>query len=87
MATTLHIRDVPTVVHDTLVARAQARGVSLRCYAIDVLEKHCALPTMDEWLTGLARLQPILGGASGADAVRRARAEDDSELARAGDRR
>lgn len=78
---TLHVRDVPDEVHSTLVERAAARGMSLRQYTIAVLREHCALPTLDDWLSRLEALPPLQVRLSGADAVRRAREADDQELA------
>lgn len=80
MAKTLHIRGVPDDVHETLARRAEAQGASLTAYVTEVLEKHCALPTMDEWLEEVETLRPV-DGISGADAVRCAREEDDEGIA------
>ena len=79
----LHVRDLPDSVHTILVERARRRGMSLRQYTIEVLEAHCDLPTTDEWLDGLAELEPTSAGVSGADAVRAARAADDEKITRA----
>jgi hypothetical protein len=82
MPTNLHIREVPDTVHSTLVARAERRGMSLRQYAIRVLEEHCSLPSVDDWLDGLAALPRVEGLARGAaaEAVQQAREEDDAEV-------
>lgn len=80
MPTNLHIRDVPDEIHATLIHRAAARGKSLRQYTIEVLQEHCALPTMEEWLAGLSRLPPAAAEGGGAEAVRRAREEDDEAV-------
>lgn len=82
MPTNLHVRDVPDEVHAALVARAERAGMSLRQYTIEVLEEHCALPTLGDWLGGLAALPPAEGGMSAAEAVRRSREEDDAEVLR-----
>lgn len=87
MPTTLHIRDVPDPIHATLAERAQARGMSLRQYTIAVLREHCALPTLDEWLSSVEELPPVATPVSGAEAVQRAREADDRELALARGRR
>lgn len=80
MAKTLHIRGVPDDVHATLARRAESQGTSLTAYVTEVLEEHCVLPTMDEWLEELDSLTPVGGATSGADAVRCAREEDDERL-------
>lgn len=82
MPTNLHVREVPDEVHAALVARAERAGMSLRQYTIEVLEEHCALPTLEDWLDGLAALAPAEGGMSAAEAVRLSREEDDSEVLR-----
>lgn len=58
MAVNLHVRDVPDHIHETLVHRAERKGMSLRQYAIEVLAEHCSLPALDEWLDDIARLEP-----------------------------
>lgn len=83
MPINLHIRDVPDTVHSALTARAERRGMSLRQYAIRVLEEHCALPAVDDWLDELAAMPPAgTAVGSAAEAVRRSREEDDSEVLR-----
>ncbi len=83
MPINLHIREVPDHVHSALVERAERRGMSLRRYAIRVLEDHCALPSVDDWLDELAARPAVVGLAAGAgaEAVRGSRDEDDDALA------
>ena len=83
----VHVRGLPDDVHATLAARARSRGVSLNRYVIEVLSGHSRLPTLDEWLDGLTRLEPVTGAGPAADAVLAARAEDQRELASARRRR
>lgn len=82
MPINLHIREVPDEVHSTLVARAERRGMSLRQYAIRLLEEHCALPAIDDWLDELAAQPAAECAAPGtaAEALRRSRDEDDAEV-------
>ncbi|MGH8909208.1 MAG: FitA-like ribbon-helix-helix domain-containing protein [Egibacteraceae bacterium] len=80
MSVSLHVRDLPDSVHHTLRHRAAMRGMSLRQYVTEVLTRHCALPTMEDWLDELEDLVPSQGEISGADAVNQARTEDDREL-------
>ena len=80
MPTNLHVRDVPDGLHRSLVARAERRGMSLRQYVLEVLSDHAALPGLDEWLDGLARLPPAAAQTSGAEAVRAARETEDEEI-------
>lgn len=60
MSVHLQIRDLPDELHQTLRWRAAARGLSLRRYALEVLQEHCRQPSMDEWLAGLSRLTPVV---------------------------
>jgi len=80
VAKTLNVRDLPDQLHQILSARAARRGASLRQYTIEVLAAHCSLPTMEEWLSEVEALTPAQGGASGAEAVERAREDDDAEV-------
>ena len=77
MTVNLHVRDVPASVHETLVRRAERKGMSLRQYTIEVLSEHCSLPTVEMWLDELGRLQPVETFTSAAEAVEEARTEDD----------
>jgi plasmid stability protein len=44
MGVNMHIRDLDEPTHAELVRRAEAAGMSLRAYVIDVLHRHAALP-------------------------------------------
>lgn len=83
MTVNLHVRNVPESLHETLVQRAERKGMSLRQYTIEVLAEHCALPSLDEWLDELGRLKPIKASMSGAKAVEESRGEDDLAVLRA----
>ena len=52
----------------------------MRQYTIEVLAEHCSLPTMEEWLSEVEKLTPAGGNVSGAEAVERARRDDDAEV-------
>lgn len=67
MSVNLHIRDLDERTHAELVRRAGAAGMSLRAYIVDVLERHTALPALDDWLAE-ARMAPPLP-AEGPDSV------------------
>lgn len=83
MTVNLHVRDVPDDIHETLVHRAERKGMSLRQYTIEVLTEHCSLPDLDEWLDEIARLAPVDISTSAADAVAESRREDDLAVLRA----
>jgi hypothetical protein len=50
MAVNMHIRNLDEPTHRELVRRAEAAGMSLRSYVIEVLHRHAAIPTLEEWL-------------------------------------
>ena len=81
MTTNMHLRDVPADVHDELRRRAEATGMSLRQYTIDVLSTHCRMPAVDQWLDRLAMKRVRELATSGAEAVQASRAEDDRRRA------
>jgi antitoxin FitA len=80
MSVHLQIRDLPDELHETLRRRAATRGLSLRQYTLAVLQEHCSLPTLDEWLDGLDRLTPVSLPFPAADVVREARETDETAL-------
>ena len=63
----MHIRDLDEPTHRELVRRADAAGMSLRSYVIEVLHRHAALPTLEQWLDEV-RAEPPLP-AEGPDSV------------------
>jgi hypothetical protein len=83
MTVNLHVRDVPDAIHETLVRRAERKGMSLRRYTIEVLTEHCALPALDEWLDEIARLEPVETSTPAAEAGAESRREDDLAVLRA----
>lgn len=67
MAVNMHIRDLDEPTHRELVRRADAAGMSLRSYVIEVLQRHTALPTLGEWLDEVRASPPLPSG--GPDSV------------------
>jgi plasmid stability protein len=67
MAVNMHIRDLDEATHRELVRRAEAAGMSLRAYVIDVLDRHTALPSLDQWLDETRAAPPL--PAEGPDSV------------------
>ncbi|MCU1361129.1 MAG: hypothetical protein JWN99_2418 [Ilumatobacteraceae bacterium] len=55
MTVNMHIREVPQHVHDELQRRASAASMTLRQYTVKVLDEHCAVPTVDDWMDRVAR--------------------------------
>lgn len=77
------IRDLPDEVHAELTRRAAAHDMSLRAYLRQVLAKHVALPSMDQWLHRLRDLGPAdASGPTGVELVASARGEDDELVGR-----
>lgn len=67
MSVNMHIRDLDEPTHRELVRRADAAGMSLRAYVIEVLHRHASLPTLEQWLDEV-RADPPLPG-EGPDSV------------------
>lgn len=67
MGVNMHIRDLDEPTHAELVRRAEAAGMSLRAYVIDVLHRHAALPGLDTWLEEVRAAPPL--PADGPDSV------------------
>lgn len=59
MAVNMHIRDLDEPTHQELVRRADAAGMSLRSYVIEVLRRHATLPTLQEWLDEVRASPPL----------------------------
>lgn len=77
------IRDLPAEVHAELTRRAAVEDKSLRAYLLELLTKHVATPSVDQWLGQLRELGPTdVGGPTGAEIVAAARAEDDELIGR-----
>jgi plasmid stability protein len=55
MSVNMHVREVPDHIHDELQRRAAASGMTLRTYTVKVLEEHCSVSPMAEWLERVAR--------------------------------
>lgn len=87
MAVHLQIRDLPADLHRALRQRAVKRGLSLRQYTLEILQEHCRLPTLDDWLDDLHQLPRVPLSTSAAEAVRQAREADETALLDASGRR
>jgi len=59
MSVNMHIRDLDEPTHEELVRRAEAAGMSLRAYVIDVLRRHASLPPLDTWLDEVRADPPL----------------------------
>ena len=78
MAVNMHIRDLDEATHRELVRRADVAGMSLRAYVIDVLHRHTALPSLDEWLDEARTAPPLpADGPASVTLVQEGRAASD----------
>jgi len=80
MAKMIQVRNVPPRVHGELARRARARGQTLTRYVEEILERETSQPPVEE-VWARARALPKLN-ISGAEIIRRVRAERDREIAR-----
>ena len=82
MAKTLEITSVPDELHDALVERARAEGVSISELVVREIEKH-VVPEMspDGLLERLRRIPPVdLGSLTAADLVHEGREERTDQI-------
>lgn len=87
--TDLQIRGVSVDLREKLRDRAESMGKTMSQYAIELLEKDLAYPTLDEWLDDVKkhRIPVRPGGISAAQAVREAREERAEQLAQGAEER
>lgn len=57
--TALQLREVPEDLHRELRVRAARAGQSLSEYALAVLQRHVATPTLDEIADRISRRTPV----------------------------
>ena len=69
----IQIRNVPEPLHRTLKARAAMAGTSLSAYLLKELTELAAVPTPQEMIARIERLEPIVPQEKPADVLRRAR--------------
>jgi hypothetical protein len=55
----IQVKNVPPEMHERLRARARSEGRNLSDYVLDVLERDLMVPTMRDWLHGLAQDEPV----------------------------
>lgn len=78
----LQIKDIPEPSHAELRRRARAEGISMRDYALRLIERDQRTPPLGEWLERVAGREPVEPGESAAEAIAADRAERDAELER-----
>jgi antitoxin FitA len=57
----IQIKNVPSDLHQRLRERARREGRNLSEYALVVLERDLAMPSMSEWLERLQQDEPVRG--------------------------
>ena len=74
--TDVQLRGVPVALRERLRKRADANGVSMSQYVIEILKDDLARPTVADWVAEVGKHPPIdLGGKTGAELVRETRRE------------
>jgi hypothetical protein len=74
--------EIPDALHEQLVARATAEGLSLSDYVLRELQLRPQRMAPDELLAYLDTLPPVRSELSSADLLRQARKERERELGR-----
>jgi antitoxin FitA len=70
----IQLKNVPDDLHERLRERARREGMPMRDYALRVLERDLAKPTLTEWLDRVAARQAEAGDLSSEDVVEAIRA-------------
>jgi antitoxin FitA len=70
----IQLKNVPDDLHERLRERARREGVPMRDYALRVLERDLAKPTLTEWLDRVAARRAEAGDLSSEDVVEAIRA-------------
>lgn len=78
----IQIKQVPDELHQRLRKRAREEGRSLSQYALNVLERDLALPSMRDWLRRISQDDPVEGISSEelVGLIQEGRAERDEQL-------
>jgi plasmid stability protein len=65
----IQLKNVPDDLHQRLRERARREGMAMRDYALRVLERDLAKPTLSEWFDRVAAREPEPGPPSSEDVV------------------
>lgn len=79
----LQIKNVPEDLHAELRRRADARGMTLRDYVLDLLRRDVARPDMQEWLDRVASRPRVTLGESVVDIIHEERRLREEQIDRA----
>lgn len=67
-------------MYEQLRHRAAQEGLTIRDYALKLIERDQRLPSKKDWLDRVVLLEPVAVSRSAADTVREARDERDRQL-------
>lgn len=81
----IQVKNVSPELHERLRARARSEGRNLSDYVRDVLERDLMVPSMREWLDGLAQDEPMsnLSSEEIVATIHAGREDRDAEIRRA----
>lgn len=65
----IQIRNVPDRLHRELKARAAESGMTLSDYLLDEIREVAVKPTMQQWLEGVSRLEPVETSLTSSEAI------------------
>ena len=71
----IQIHNVPDSLHRKLKARAAMSGTSLSAYLLEQIAALASVPTPQEMIARIERLEPVVPHENAAEALRQARAE------------
>lgn len=78
----IQVKNVPDHLHDRLRDRAEAEGLTIGNYVLQVIERDLALPSRREWFERLHAREPV-EGIDAAELIREGRREREEQLDRA----
>jgi len=79
----LQIKNVPEDLHAELRRRAEARGMTLRDYVLEVLVREAGRPDMEQWLADVLARPRVTLGESVVDIVHEERRLREEQIDRA----
>ena len=83
----LQVKNVPEAVHDELRRRADARGITLRDFVLELLRREVARPDFHDWLARVEQRPPVTSAESVVEALDDERAQHEAHRGRVLDRR
>lgn len=65
----IQIRNVPDRIHRELKARAAESGMTLSDYLLNEIREVAVKPSMQQWLDGVSRLEPVETSLTSSEAI------------------